>query len=71
MGIVRPGVGGGWCVKANLIIFSRGGNQNKFKQKSRGAKRIFFFLSDLCSEYIFFEWEGKAGRGVIAFTAEA
>ena len=43
MGIVsRPGVGGGGWVKANLIIFSRGGDQNKFKQKSRGAKIIFF-----------------------------
>ena len=69
MGIVRPGVGGGG-VKANFIIFSRG-DQNKFKQKSRGAKRIFFFVYDLRSEYSFFEWEGKAGRGVIAFTAEA
>ena len=63
---------GGGGVKANLIFFlPEGGFKTNFNKKVGGPRQINFSVYNLRSEYIFFEWEGKAGRGVIAFTAEA
>ena len=55
--------------QSNFDFFARGavgggGFKTNLNKKVRGSRQIFFFTYNLCLDYfLFFKWEGKAGRG--------
>ena len=65
------------CGQGQFDFFVGGGGERDFKTNlnekvgGRGQDKLIFLSINFVRNTFFLEWEGKAERGVIAFTAEA